>query len=48
MYRLRRWLRAKHKVKNTGKSRYSNEYLHDRLGLVWLCHRTRNFPWAKA
>jgi len=48
MYRLRRWLRAKHKVRNTGKSRYSNEYLHDRLGLVWLCQRTRNFPWAKA
>jgi group II intron reverse transcriptase/maturase len=48
MYRLRRWLRAKHKVKNTGKSRYSIEYLHDKLGLVWLCQRTRNFPWATA
>lgn len=47
MYRLRRWLRAKHKVKNTGKSRYSNEYLRDQLGLVWLCQRTRDFPWAK-
>jgi RNA-directed DNA polymerase len=48
MYRLRRWLRAKHKVKNTGKSRYSIEYLHDKLGLVWLCQRTRIFPWATA
>ena len=47
-YRLRRWLRAKHKVKNTGKSRYSNEYLHNHLGLVWLGKRTRTFPWAKA
>lgn len=44
--RLRRWLCAKHKVRNTGKFRYSNEYLHDRLGLVWLYKRTRNFPWA--
>ena len=46
--RLRRWLCAKHKVRNTGKFRYSNEYLHDRLGLVWLYQRTRNFPWATA
>jgi len=47
-YRLRRWLCKKHKVRSTGKSRYSNEYLHDRLGLVWLYQRTRNFPWANA
>jgi hypothetical protein len=26
--RLRRWLRAKHEVRNTGKVRFSNEYLH--------------------
>jgi RNA-directed DNA polymerase len=48
MYRLRRWLRVKHKVRNTGKSRFSNEYLHDELGLVWLCKRTRDLPWANA
>jgi group II intron reverse transcriptase/maturase len=46
--RLRRWLCVKHKVRNTGKNRYSNEYLHDRLGLVWLYKRTRTFPWATA
>ena len=46
--RLRRWLRAKHKVRNTGKSRFPDEYLHDQLGLVSLWRRTRNLPWAKA
>jgi hypothetical protein len=47
-HRLRRWLCAKHKVDNTGKTRYPNEYLHDELGLVWLYRRTRNLPWANA
>lgn len=46
--RLRRWLCRKHKVANTGKTRYPNEYLHERLGLVHLSRLTRNFPWAKA
>jgi hypothetical protein len=46
--RLRRWLRAKHKVRNTGKVRFSNEYIHDNLGLVWLYKRTHNLPWATA
>jgi hypothetical protein len=48
VYRLRRWLRAKHKVKNTGRTRFSNEYLHEGLGLLNLSSRTRNFPWATA
>lgn len=47
-YRLRRWLRAKHKVGSTGKTRYSNEYLHSELGLVLLQRRTSSFPWANA
>lgn len=47
-HRLRRWLRTKHKVRNTGKNRYSNEYLHDRLGLIRLYKRTATFPWATA
>jgi group II intron reverse transcriptase/maturase len=47
-HRLRRWLRAKHKVRNTGKIQYSNEYLHDRLGLIRLYKRTATFPWATA
>ena len=47
-HRLRRWLRAKHKVSNTGKFRFSNEYLHDRLGLIRLYKRTATFQWATA
>ena len=48
MRRLRRWLCAKHKVRNTGKTCYSIEYLHDQLGLVWLYRRTHDLPWANA
>lgn len=47
-YRLRQWLRHKHKVSNQGTSRYPNEYLDDELGLIRLTARTRNLPWAKA
>jgi len=46
-HRLRQWLRAKHKIKGQGTSRYPNEYLDDVLGLVRLSLRTRDFPWAK-
>jgi len=46
--RLRRWLRLKHKVQGRGTSRYPNDYLHKRLGLVELPQRTRSLPWAKA
>lgn len=48
IHRLRWWLCKKHKVTNTGKTRFSYEYLHDELGLVWLSRRTHDFPWAKA
>jgi RNA-directed DNA polymerase len=48
MGRLRRWLCAKHKLDNTGKTAYSNEYLHDQLGLVWLYRQTHDLPWANA
>lgn len=44
--RLRRWLCAKHKVRSTGWQQYPDEHL--RMGLVRLCQRTRNLPWAKA
>jgi group II intron reverse transcriptase/maturase len=47
-FRLRQWLRAKHKVKTRGCSRYPDEYLYETLGLVRLERRTRSFPWAKA
>jgi RNA-directed DNA polymerase len=47
-YRLRQWLRRKHKVRSRGKARFSGEYLHEVLGLIDLGARTRNFPWANA
>jgi len=46
--RLRRWLCAKHKVKNRGTSRFPDQYLHDELGLIRLSERPKSFPWAKA
>jgi RNA-directed DNA polymerase len=46
--RLRRWLCGKHKVQGKGTSRFPNDYLYQKLGLVQLKGRTRNFPWANA
>ena len=46
--RLRRWLCLKHKVQSSGWKRYPDEYLHEKLGLVRLCLRQRDLPWAKA
>jgi group II intron reverse transcriptase/maturase len=46
-YRLRQWLRAKHKVRGAGTGHFPDEYLYDTLGLVELARRTRDFPWAK-
>lgn len=46
-YRLRQWLRGKHKVPGGGTSRFSDEYLYRTLSLERLALRTRNFPWAK-
>jgi RNA-directed DNA polymerase len=46
--RLRRWLRHKHKVRNRGSRLFSDEYLHESLGLVHLPELTRSLPWAKA
>jgi len=46
--RLRQWLRRKHKLRSSGTSRYPDSYLYEKLGLVRLSERTRNFPWAKA
>ena len=45
-HRLRQWLCDKHKLRGTGISRFSDEYLEQTLGLVQLQRRTRNFPWA--
>ncbi|MCP5120683.1 MAG: group II intron reverse transcriptase/maturase [bacterium] len=46
--RLRRWLCKKHKVRGRGATRYPDEYLYQKLGLVRLEQRTHNLPWAKA
>ncbi len=47
--RLRQWLRHKHKVRGSqGTSRFSDKYLHDKLGLVRIETLIRNRPWAKA
>jgi group II intron reverse transcriptase/maturase len=46
--RLRQWLRAKHKVRGEGTSRFPDAYLHEELGLIQLQLRTRDFPWANA
>ena len=46
-HRLRQWLRAKHKLyQGAERSRFPDQYLEQRLGLVRLQGRTRNFPWA--
>lgn len=47
-HRLRRWLCKKHKVQGRGTTRYSDQHLYQKLGLVQLELRTRSFPWAKA
>jgi group II intron reverse transcriptase/maturase len=46
--RLRQWLRAKHKVRGEGTSRFPDQYLHEELGLIQLQLQTRDFPWANA
>ncbi len=46
-YRLRQWLRRKHKTPGAGTARFPDEYLYETLGLVRLEQRTRTFPWAK-
>jgi hypothetical protein len=46
--RLRRWLCEKHKVSNGGYSRYPDQYLTDRLGLVRLPLLRRSYPCANA
>ena len=46
--RLRQWLRRKHKVQSRGTSRFSDESLYQKLGLVRLFMRTSSFPWAEA
>jgi hypothetical protein len=46
--RLRRWLCQKHKVHDHNRHQFEQEHLHGKLGLVRLCRRTHDFPWANA
>jgi len=46
--RLRQWLGKKHKVRVGRTTRYPDEYLYEKLNLIRLAVRTRNFTWAKA
>jgi RNA-directed DNA polymerase len=49
MKRLRQWLCRKHKVRGQrGTSRFSDQYLHEQLGLVNIEKLMRNRLWAKA
>jgi RNA-directed DNA polymerase len=43
-YRLRQWLCKKHKQQGSGYARYSDAYLHQKLGLVRQLSLPRNFP----
>lgn len=45
-YRLRQWLRSKHKVKGAGTQKFPDEYLYGVLQLIRLESTTRNLPWA--
>lgn len=47
-FRLREWLRKKHKQPGRGIAQYPDEYLYDVLGLTRLTLRTHDLPWAKA
>lgn len=46
--RLRQWLGGKHQRDGKGTSRFPDEFLYGRLGLVRLSLGTRDLPWAKA
>ena len=46
--RLRRWLCIKHEVRGSGCYRFTDQYLHDQLGLVRIRELEHNLPWANA
>ena len=47
-YRLRQWLRRKHRVESKGIRQFSDRFLYDALGLTRLNRLTHDLPWAKA
>ena len=46
--RLRRWLCIKHEVRGSGCYRFTDQYLHEQLGLVRIRHLVHHLPWANA
>lgn len=46
--RLRRWLCIKHEVRGSGCYRFTDQYLHDTLGLVRIRDLVHHLPWANA
>lgn len=46
--RLRRWLCIKHEIPGSGSYRFTDQYLHDTLGLVRIRDLVHNLPWAIA
>lgn len=46
--RLRRWLCIKHEVRGSGSYRFTDQYLHDKLGLIRIRDLVHNLPWAIA
>lgn len=46
-YRLRQWLRRKHKSGRAGQRRYCDKNLVQVIGLVEVTNKTSNLPWAK-
>jgi group II intron reverse transcriptase/maturase len=48
--RLRQWLGWKYRVRGPKRARFTDRYLREELGLVWLpaLPRSKPFPWAKA
>jgi len=46
--RLRRWLCIKHEVRGSGCYRFTDQYLHETLGLVRIRHLVHHLPWANA
>jgi group II intron reverse transcriptase/maturase len=47
-WRLRQWLRRKHKQGSQGTRQFPDQYWYEKLGLVRLTERTSDLPWAKA
>ena len=47
-HRVRQWLVRKHKMQGSKASRYSDQYLHETLGLLRLRRRATGLPWATA